>query len=42
MPALWNGRLAANPLNWIIVGLMVLIAGFGLHVVMARNKTGAN
>jgi hypothetical protein len=32
--SLINGRIARNPLNWVIVGLMVTIAAFGLHIVV--------
>jgi hypothetical protein len=34
MPQLINWELAANPINWIIVGLMLAIATFGLSVVL--------
>lgn len=30
-----NWELIANPINWVIVGLMLAIAVFGLHVVMS-------
>jgi hypothetical protein len=31
MPQLINWELIANPLNWIIVGLMLMIAVFALN-----------
>jgi hypothetical protein len=37
-----NFDLMSNPINWVIVALMVLIAGFGLAHVMnttAKDQT---
>lgn len=34
MPTLVNWELLRNPVNWVIVALMVLIGTFGLHLVM--------
>lgn len=42
MPNLINWRIARQPLNWIIVLLMVLIAGIGLHVVVQGLQNGAS
>ena len=34
MPNLINWELIKNPVNWVIVGLMLMIAVFGLNLVM--------
>jgi hypothetical protein len=34
MPQLINWELIKNPVNWVIVGLMLAIAVFGLNLVM--------
>ena len=34
MPTLINWELLSNPLNWIVVALMLAIAAFGLHMVL--------
>ena len=34
MPQLINWELIKNPINWVIVGLMLAIAVFGLNLVM--------
>jgi ABC-type arginine/histidine transport system permease subunit len=34
MPELVNWSLLKEPMNWIIVALMLAIAAFGLHLVM--------
>jgi hypothetical protein len=34
MPKFVNWELMANPVNWVIVGLMLAIATFGLAVVL--------
>jgi hypothetical protein len=39
MPQLINWELALNPLNWIIVGLMLMIAVFGLNLVMTQAQS---
>jgi hypothetical protein len=41
MPSLINWRIARQPLNWIIVLLMVIIAGIALHVVVQGLQNGA-
>jgi hypothetical protein len=33
MDRVFNWELAANPLNWIIVALMLAIAVFGLNLI---------
>lgn len=37
MPRLVNTEIMANPLNWLIVGLMVLTGAFGLALLMADH-----
>lgn len=37
MPQLINWELARNPLNWIIVGLMLMIAVFGLNFLTGQG-----
>jgi hypothetical protein len=34
MPELINWPLLRDPVNWIIVALMVAIAAFGLHLLL--------
>ncbi len=34
MPKLINWNIARHPINWAIVLLMVLIAGFGLDILL--------
>jgi hypothetical protein len=36
MPQLINWDLAKNPINWIIVGLMLAIAVFGLNLITTQ------
>jgi hypothetical protein len=36
MPQLINWDLLANPLNWVVVGLMLMIAVFGLNLIMGQ------
>ena len=37
MPTLINWELLGNPLNWLIVALMLAIAAFGLHLIMGDD-----
>jgi hypothetical protein len=37
MPQLINWELAKNPLNWVVVGLMLMIAVFGLNLIMGES-----
>jgi hypothetical protein len=37
MPTLINWQLIKEPVNWIIVALMLAIAAFGLHLIMAGD-----
>ena len=37
MPQLVNWELLANPLNWIVVALMLAIAAFGLHLLLSED-----
>lgn len=39
MPKLINWPLLKNPLNWVIVILMVLIAGFGIDILLKGWRT---
>lgn len=32
-----NWELAGNPINWVIVALMLAIAVFGLNIVMSPS-----
>lgn len=46
MPTLINWQLLKEPVNWIIVALMLAIAAFGLHLIMgddagSRHATGS-
>jgi hypothetical protein len=46
MPQIINWEIISNPLNWIIVGLMLAIAVFGLNLISgggsnAMNATGS-
>jgi hypothetical protein len=36
LPQLINWELARNPLNWIIVGLMLMIAVFALNFLTTQ------
>jgi hypothetical protein len=38
MPQLINWDLVSNPLNWVIVALMLMIAVFGLNYLLAQNQ----
>lgn len=38
MPDLINWELVRNPINWVVVALMLAIAVFGLSLVM--NEAG--
>ena len=38
MPQIINWELVANPLNWIIVGLMLMIAVFALNFLTAHSS----
>jgi hypothetical protein len=37
MPQLVNWELLRNPMNWVVVALMLAIAAFGLHLVMSGD-----
>lgn len=37
MPTLINWQLLKEPVNWIIVALMLAIAAFGLHLIMSGD-----
>lgn len=37
-----NFELLKNPLNWVIVALMLVIAGFGLHLLLPDQFPQAN
>ena len=39
MPQLINWEIALNPLNWVIVGLMLMIAVFGLNLLMNEGAS---
>jgi hypothetical protein len=39
MPQLINWELIKNPVNWVIVGLMLAIAVFGLNLVLAPGQS---
>jgi hypothetical protein len=39
MPDLINWEILKNPLNWVIVALMLAIAVFGLNLIM--NQAGS-
>lgn len=42
MPDLINWELIKNPLNWVIVALMLAIAVFGLNLIVgSANGQGA-
>lgn len=36
-----NFPLAANPVNWIMISLMLLVSGLLLHVLL-QTQTGSN
>jgi hypothetical protein len=38
MPQLINWDIIKNPVNWVIVGLMLYIAVFGLNLVMGEGS----
>jgi hypothetical protein len=38
MPQIINWDIIANPLNWVIVALMLAIAVFGLNLVMGSAQ----
>jgi hypothetical protein len=38
MPQLINWDIIANPINWMIVGLMLAIAVFGLNLVVGQSQ----
>ena len=38
MDRIINWEIISNPLNWIIVALMLAIAVFGLNVVLAADQ----
>lgn len=37
LPVDWN--LLKNPINWVVVTLMILIAGFALRLIVPANTT---
>lgn len=39
MPEIINWKIALNPVNWFIVALMLLIAGFALHILLPQNPS---
>lgn len=39
MDSFINWELISNPINWVIVGLMLAIAVFGLNIVMSPGKS---
>lgn len=39
MPEIINWKLVANPVNWVIVTLMLLVAGYGLHILLPDYKS---
>jgi hypothetical protein len=39
MPQIINWDIAKNPLNWIIVGLMLSIAVFGLNLITGSAQS---
>lgn len=40
MPQLVNWEILANPINWVIVALMLAIAVFGLNLIMNSSNGG--
>lgn len=34
-----NWRLVSNPLNWVVLFLMVLIAGIAMHLILSYLPT---
>lgn len=42
MDRIINLDLLLNPLNWIIVGLMLAIALFGLNLITGSASSGSN
>ena len=41
MPQLINWDIIKNPINWVIVALMLYIAVFGLNLVINAGSGGA-
>jgi hypothetical protein len=41
MPQIINWEIAANPLNWVIVALMLAIAVFGLNLIAGQARAGS-
>jgi hypothetical protein len=41
MPQIINWEIISNPLNWIIVGLMLAIAVFGLNLIAGSASSGS-
>ena len=41
MPEIINWELAKNPLNWVIVALMLAIAVFGLNLIAGKSAAPA-
>lgn len=37
-----NFNLMSNPVNWVIIALMILIAGLALNVIMTGATTTEN
>jgi hypothetical protein len=38
MPQLVNWEILANPINWVIVALMLAIATFGLRLILKDQE----
>ena len=38
MPQIINWEIIANPLNWVIVALMLAIAVFGLSLISGQGE----
>ena len=38
MPQLINWDIIKNPVNWVIVGLMLAIAVFGANLIMGEGQ----
>ena len=41
MPQIINWEIIANPLNWVIVALMLAIAVFGLNLISGAGSGSA-
>jgi len=41
MPQLINWDIIKNPINWVIVGLMLYIAVFGLNLIVSAGNGGS-